>query len=1099
MDSETYRRASRIAEEAVALPLGRRAEFLAEQCGEDAALMRLAEGLLAGHLAPLPDLEHEPPLPPQTLGLGRERSQAGAPANGAHRPGDIVGGHRLLHRIGAGGMGQVWEAAHVKSQRRVALKLILPGRVNGESLARFARESAAGGRVNHPNIVTTYAAGNDDGVDWIAMELVEGARSMKDLLEETRDLQLVPTHYYKQIAELIARVAEGLHAAHRAGVVHRDIKPQNILLTDDGVPKVTDFGIAKLLDASLLTRTDVQPGTLAYMSPEQLRPGTPVVDPRTDVFSLGVVLYELLALRRPFEGDTPHQIERQIVEAEPADLRRIRSQVPRDLAVISGKCLEKDRERRYASMGDLARDLRCFCTHEPILATPPGRARRVLLWARRNPTKSVAAGVAALAFVAISWLLEENVRAKRNLEGLVGERDTAVRELKASNERLLEQSRLAENAAAEARAREAEVVQLAALQDLDELIARADELWPVHADRIPAYEAWIEEAEAEVARLPSFIEQRDELRLRALPQTPEERAAERATHPDLPRLQDLDARITTLQRALDQRRSGIQVPIPELDVLDLTLGPIDLNGLAWSMVDPSPLRPSRGEEPRGLALARRAQALAEGGTDRALVASIARTLACAYAALGRDAEARAAGERALAQGNESVDFRQPLEQALAATRDATSDGALEAAAHRIAVLDRERADLLTNLEQRRSWRFPDDDLGRVYRWWHANLTKVIAALEALRAPGVGLLAREPAAASPAHGWSVPRRLELARAVGARSVSGEEARARWREARDAIAISPLYNRLILQPRLGLLPIGVDPHSGLWEFAHLASGVAATRDESGRLLLTEATGVVLVLVPEGTFWQGAQRTGTENIFRKAQDHEWPVRQRRLSAFWIGKHEITQEQWQRLTGVNPSRWGPIDWTPGLNRGEVHQTSGHPVDQVDWTLARSVVQRFGLDLPTEAQWEYACLAGARTPWWTGPEAESLAVGPAANLADAHGYNTSGMGGGPYEAWLDDGATVHAPVGSYRANAFGLHDMHGNVWEWVRDGYDTHAYKRTPAVDPFVSPDGLPLRSLRGGGFDNIARDARAAVRAVQPPFAVLHNAGLRPVIDLL
>ncbi len=313
-------------------------------------------------------------------------------------PGKVLGDFRLLGLIGQGGMAQVWEAEQRSlGNRRVAVKFVRPERVTPQTLELFAREARAGGRLNHPGIVATYGHGETDGLAWIAMEFVRGAWTVRDFLDEAVRFPEVPAGYDAHVSRLVAEIAEAMQVAHDAGVIHRDLTPQNVLITSEDRPKVTDFGLARITDESALSHTGDFAGTYAYMSPEQVMARRMGLDRRTDVFSLGVILYELLALRRPFLGDTPHQVAEQIVTKDPPELRAIRSRVPRDLAVITGKALEKDRDRRFQSMGELAADLRRHLRHEPIRARPPTRTDRVVKWIRRHPARSATAAVAAVA------------------------------------------------------------------------------------------------------------------------------------------------------------------------------------------------------------------------------------------------------------------------------------------------------------------------------------------------------------------------------------------------------------------------------------------------------------------------------------------------------------------------------------------------------------------------------------------------------------------------------------------------------------------------------------------------------------------------------
>jgi len=393
--------------------------------------------------------------------------------------GATVGDFRLLRLLGRGGMGEVWEAEQLSLSRTVALKFILPDRVDAAGLALFAREARAGGRLSHPGIVGVYGSGEDDGLHWIALELVEGARDLKDVQDEVREGDGSASEHYSRVAELAAKLADALGYAHEAGVIHRDLKPHNVLITPSGEPKLTDFGLARISDESALSRTGDVAGTYSYMSPEQVAARRSGIDHRTDVFSLGVVLYELLCLRRPFEGDTVQQVATQILTADPPDMRTVRSRLPRDLAVITGKCLEKQPGRRYGTMAEVAADLRRHLGSEPILAKPPTALQRTVKWVRRNPTKSAAGTVAAVAMVAIAWLglvAMKNAEQARESATLADQRAGTLeergRELAAANAELVEErdradenAELAEEQRAEAVQRAVELGQVAQFQE----------------------------------------------------------------------------------------------------------------------------------------------------------------------------------------------------------------------------------------------------------------------------------------------------------------------------------------------------------------------------------------------------------------------------------------------------------------------------------------------------------------------------------------------------------------------------------------------------------------------------------------------------------
>ena len=327
-------------------------------------------------------------------------------------PGQTLGDFVLVQRLGRGGMGEVWEAEQRTLSRRVALKLLLPERVDSRGLDFFAREARAGGRRAHPGSVSVHGTGEDDGLHWIAMELVAESCDLRRSLDALDKQDELPPDYYRHVAEFVAAIADALAAAHGAGVIHRDLKPGNILVTRDGKPKISDFGLAKLTDEQSLSLVGDLAGTYFYMSPEQVAAKRAGLDHRTDIFSLGVVLYEMLTLVRPFDGDTTEQVARKILWEDPPDPQKLRSRIPRDLAVICAKAMEKEPARRYQSMAELAADLRRHLSGEPILARPSGPMVRFAKWARRNPTKSVVAVVTAAALVVISavaWQLDISV------------------------------------------------------------------------------------------------------------------------------------------------------------------------------------------------------------------------------------------------------------------------------------------------------------------------------------------------------------------------------------------------------------------------------------------------------------------------------------------------------------------------------------------------------------------------------------------------------------------------------------------------------------------------------------------------------------------
>ncbi|MCK5941552.1 MAG: formylglycine-generating enzyme family protein, partial [Planctomycetes bacterium] len=388
----------------------------------------------------------------------------------------------------------------------------------------------------------------------------------------------------------------------------------------------------------------------------------------------------------------------------------------------------------------------------------------------------------------------------------------------------------------------------------------------------------------------------------------------------------------------------------------------------------------------------------------------------------------AASEAALAAATDDqrreYEIRLATLRELSASRASAAGVAAEEAA--IAALDDERAVLAARVAERRTFSFPDTRAGREARWWHANLTRLIDLLEQLQDDARGQLATGDDAVAPGHGWSVPRRLAFAERLAAEMAPGGSWHRRWVEAIEAIRAHDDYGGLELRPQMGLVPIGPDPRSGLWEFWHVLTGSEPRRGGNGALVLDEGVGAVLVLVPAGSFWRGASADPAAEHNRDPQGvpTEGPIRKVTLSAFLLSKYELSQGQWLRFTGANPSFYQPpLHLAPSLL---------HPVESVSYVVCARELERMGLTLPSEAQWEYACRAGTDTPWWTGPERESLRAANAINVADRAakraGATWNSVGDWPE---LDDGYGVHAPIGTFAPNPWGFCEVHGNVWEW--------------------------------------------------------------------
>jgi serine/threonine protein kinase/Flp pilus assembly protein TadD len=387
---------------------------------------------------------------------------AAGDAGAAMGPGTPLGDFRIVRQVGRGGMGVVYEAEQLSLRRRVALKVLpLAGVLDGTQLQRFRNEAQAAAGLHHSNIVPVYAVGCERGVHFYAMQFIDG-QSLADLLRQLRQpaaadaapeaeaattayapaapageakgtastqaAALLSTaggsrgrEYFRAVAGLGVQAAEALDYGHRIGVVHRDVKPANLLLDGAGRLWVTDFGLAQVQGAESLTATGELVGTLRYMSPEQALGKRVVIDHRADVYSLGATLYELLTLRPPFGGADRQELLRQITFEEPLAPRRLDKAIPAELETIVLKALEKNPADRYATAQELADDLRRFLEDRPIQARRPSVLQRLRKWARRRRAIVGAAAVLLAVLLVLgggfaAWRMQQRVVAESQTE-----------------------------------------------------------------------------------------------------------------------------------------------------------------------------------------------------------------------------------------------------------------------------------------------------------------------------------------------------------------------------------------------------------------------------------------------------------------------------------------------------------------------------------------------------------------------------------------------------------------------------------------------------------------------------------------------------------
>jgi formylglycine-generating enzyme required for sulfatase activity/serine/threonine protein kinase len=990
------------------------------------------------------------------------------------------GRYRLKDELARGGQGSILRVWDEDLRRSLAMKVILgkddqqrgPSPLDTRSVGRFLEEAQVTGQLDHPGIVPVHELGVDSqGRVYFTMKLVRG-RDFKSILKLVHEGQEGWT--VTRALHVLLRVCEAMAYAHSKGVIHRDLKPGNVMVGRFGEVYVMDWGLARVLgrpdrkdvrvqrpeettqtlnvalhekgslasDAPILTMDGDVVGTPAYMSPEQAAGEIEKMGPHSDVYSAGAMLYHLLAKQLPYVAPgvklSNYAIWYRVQEGPPTPLHELAPDQPAELIAICEKAMARDPARRYRDMSELGEDLRAFLEQRVVGAYETGALAELRKWVQRNrPLAASLAAAIVLALVGLGGIGYVEARSRRTEEGL---------------------RRVAEENEQVARRERNNVLRLSAFRVLEDLEAEAERLWPPYPQHIPAYLEWLQRAEGLIAGLeqatddyPGHARQLEILRARALPSSPEDRVAARRTHPRFEEFEALSAQLASLRLARSVQAGAAAPEPPLLDQVVHSLSAAALNNRAWPLVDPE--RRLFGRELEGLVLSRLAVARASDDTVRAEAGD---TLAWALLSVGLDDEALEAGHAALSAAPAHLkgkfkELYQRLERAVLLQKGGALDRQIER-------LEPELAKLEEHLSRAGRWRFasPDDQA------WHDQLAKLVELIEAFRHPDLG-----PARTgmSPRWGWGIERRLAFARRIEERSLTSTEARARWEEACASIADRnecPRYAGLRLTPQLGLLPLRLDLDTGLWEFVQLVTGDEPKFDSKG-LELSESSGVVMVLIPGGTFAMGAQNLAPEmpGYDPAATPYEGPVHQVSLSPFFLSKYELTQAQWMRMAGSNPSFIHGQDDSPL-----------HPVESISWLDCQRVLERAGLTLPTEAQWEYSARAGTDMPWWTGAEKDSLAG--RVNL-------------------LGTRLNMHAPVQRHDPNPFGLASVLGNVWEWCADNAGKEVYLESDSLDPRFEVGGRE-RIARGGSFSDAESYARVSYRLRVPDYFLNQNMGVRP-----
>lgn len=970
--------------------------------------------------------------------------------------------------VGEGGMGVVYSIWDSDLRRRLAMKVIRaaadsrepPPRFNtapdasaasrapieSTRVARFLEEAQITSQLSHPGIVPVHEIGLDaDGRAFFTMRLVDGTT-----FDQVIDWAWERKNHFDQTRALgvLIAVCDALAHAHSKGVVHRDLKPSNVMVGRFGETYVMDWGLARVLGRadSHRERIDgadegdndnnvsaIDPskdrthsptiegtvvGTPAYMPPEQAFGRIEQIDARSDVYSTGALLYQLLTRRIPYvePGSRPRspELRAAVRSGPPPRVHELNPDVPAELAAICERAMERNPEKRYPTTVAFADDLRAYLDHRVVAAYRVGAVAELRKWVERNKSLGAALLAALVLLIGgVSWNAWVSRRHANAMEKKNRDLASATNEATAS-------AALAKQEAKNAEDRLAEVLRLSDLKRVRDLRQRATQLWPAWTELVPEIEQWITDAKEVTSRLDLHRKSLVKMSERVLPA--DGAAADAAT----------DAATFTAQRRKSEQRQRRS----------------DLERLAT-------------------ALAERIEALTEAA--------------------------------ATASGNANA--RTALETEIAAST-----------ARRTAIATELRGAATSGVDSSdRLWRFAKDDADSP--WWHEQLTELIAALEALEhpiaVPTEVLVAWKhsadeetaPAAYAPTDATIAAMQRRIDHATWVEQVSLDEAMDAWREANSRIAQNPKYADFADRPfreQFGLVPIGPDPDSGLEEFWHVETGARPQRDPTnGKLVVSDATGVVVILLPGGTFTMGSMRPqapahpiGAPNVDPQSRPEEAPPNKVILEPFFISKFEMTQAQWMRVAGTNPSNFRES----GGAAKPYPQTS--PVEQVTWTEARDLTMHIGLRLPTEAQWEYAARAATTSVWWCGADAVDIDRRKAGNIFDQQAKRVGYQG--TFEASWNDGFDDVAPVGSFVANPFGLHDVIGNVWEWCEDehasDYNASPTRLGDGLRSWAAESGITFRVCRGGSWHNGIAFSRHSIRNPQAPTFQNYDLGLRP-----
>lgn len=978
-----------------------------------------------------PDLTIDQPHPPTGTPSNATSALGGSGTDAPLGSVRYFGDYELIAEIARGGMGVVFRARQMSLNREVALKMILTGQLAGPAdIARFHAEAEAAANLDHPNILPIYEVGEHQGQQYFAMKLVPGGNLAAKVAELVKDS--------KAAVAVFTKVCRAVDFAHRRGILHRDLKPGNILLDADGTPYVTDFGLAKKVDGdSNLTQSGAIVGTPSYMAPEQARAEKQLTT-GVDVYALGAILYELLTGRPPFRGPTVLDTILQVLEKEPTDPRSVNLKVDRDLSVIALKCLEKNPAKRYESAAALADDLDRWVRDEPILARPVTRTERVWKWTKRNPGRAavVAAGVLVLVVATVAGLvIRDRVKERQKADyatALVG------------------------------RVFDANITQVPGIvNEMNGYRAWTDPL--LRDEKEKAANDPRKQLHASLALLPVDAGQMDYLYERLLTGEPQEVVVIREAlsgHKD-----DLTERLWAL---LENPKNDQERRLRAACALAI-FAPDDVR---WEKVGPDVAATLVNQEP--FVIAQWANALK--GAGRWLLSPLGDFLVDESRSLpAKSLVAKVYGHFA----TDVPDANARLENQLTETSgpEVTADA-------RIALAKRQASigvALVVMGQGEKAWRLlrhrPDPTV-RSY------------LIERLAAGGVD-----------------PKVL-VARLADEKDVSARRAILLSLGEYGPDRLSPVERQHLLPRLLDLYRDDPDPgiHGAAewllrkWEVVEdvkvLDKALATGKVEGQRRWYRNRQGQTMVIVPGPVeFTQGSPVTEAVRI-----EDEGAHRKRIPRTFAIASKDVTVNQFREFrkdhnsnkayapTGdcpVNQMTWydcaAYCNWLSEKEGIPENQWCYVPNAKGEYdngmTMAPDYSKRTGYRLPTEAEWESACRAGATTAYSFGEPVELL---------------------GKY-GWFDGNTLGKShPVGLMKSNDLGLFDMHGNIWKWCQDAYREYPKVASDKVaednDNITDVNSSDRRVLRGGSFDVLPSSVRSANRTYYVPAWRLDYNGFRP-----